>query len=96
LDLRSLDELRDLGEVAAVEELDDVLVEAGFDEDVADLLDDGWRLGRGLEDDTVAGEESGDEGVREDEVWVLRRISMVIARLEEMVMSLRSTRRAPV
>ena len=54
-----------------MEVLDDAVGEAGGLESFLDVLDDGGRLGRGFQDDGVAGEEGGNQGVDEDEVGVL-------------------------
>jgi hypothetical protein len=54
-----------------VEDLEDILVQAGVDEGLLHLLDDERGLGRRLDDDTVTREESRDERVDESEVGVL-------------------------
>ena len=66
-----MDELLDLAEIATVEDLEDIFVQAGVDESLLHLLDDERGLRRGLDDDAVAREESRDERVDESEVGVL-------------------------
>lgn len=58
-----MDKLFDLAEVAAMEVLNDVLVEASLNECLLDLLGDGRSLRRWLQNDTVACEQSGYERV---------------------------------
>ncbi|KAH0294646.1 hypothetical protein KCU62_g241, partial [Aureobasidium sp. EXF-3399] len=58
-------------EVTAVEKLDDVLGKTSFVKGSHDLFSDGWCLRRRLDDDTVAGEESGNDRVDKSEVRVL-------------------------
>jgi hypothetical protein len=70
-DFGGLDELLGLAEIATVEDLEDILVQAGVDESLLHLLDDERGLRRGLDDDAVAREESRDERVDESEVGVL-------------------------
>ena len=66
-----MDELLDFGEVAAVEDLEDILVQAGVDESFLHLLDDERSLRRRFDNDAVAREESRDERVDEGQVGVL-------------------------
>ena len=54
LDLCGLNEFFDLLEVAAVEVLNYVLVEAGLNEEFLDLLCNCWGLRRWLENDAIA------------------------------------------
>ena len=66
-----MDEFLDFGEVAAVEDLEDVLVKAGIDESFLHLLDDERSLRRGLHNDAVAREKGRDERVDKGKVGVL-------------------------
>ena len=66
-----MDELLDFGEVAAVEDLEDILVQAGVDESFLHLLDDERSLRRRFDNDAVAREESRDERVDEGQVGLL-------------------------
>jgi hypothetical protein len=54
-----------------VEILNHTAGQASLGEGLGDLLDDGRCLGRRLEDDRVAGEQRGYQGVDENEIWVL-------------------------
>ena len=66
-----MDELLDFAEITAVEDLEDVLVQAGVDESFLHLLDDERSLRRRFDNDAVAREESRDERVDEGQVGVL-------------------------
>lgn len=54
-----------------MEVLYDVLWQTCFSESSGYLLNDCWSLWRGLKDNSISSQNSGDQAVNEDQVWVL-------------------------
>ena len=66
-----MDKLLDLSEVAAVEDLEDVLIQASVDEGLLHLLDDERCLRGWLDNHAVTSKKSWNKRVDEGEVRVL-------------------------